>query len=133
MLVVKDRYVLAERLNRSGRTASEGLTDDGDLRRTRVVLPMKRGPAERNFIRRKIVLTHHLPHGFVHRGSVFDLAGNKMSVIPLSFAMSAPRATSPAHAGQVIQPRQELLIELQQPFVLYPLCFRLQGEDRRFS
>ena len=64
--------------------------------------------------------------------AVFSVSpGSKMSIEPIVIRdeRDSPERRR-AHAGQVIQPRKELLIELHQPFVFVPALLRLQPEDQ---
>ena len=107
MLVVKDGDVLAEHLIAGEERASEGLIDDGDFGGTLDILRRETASGqERDFHRRKIVLAHHLPHGVVLRGSVFDLAGQQDVIEPIVIRdeRDAPKRRG-AHARQSVQPR----------------------------
>ena len=64
-------------------------------------------------------------------GGCFRLAGQQEVIDPVVIRdeRDAPERRR-AHAGQVVQPRKELLIELQQPFVFVPALLRLQPEEQ---
>jgi hypothetical protein len=113
--------------------APEGLIDDGDLGGALVILCREAASMQQgDFHRGKIILAHRLPVGDVlPPGSRFRLAGQQDVKVPIIIRdeRDLPECCR-AHAGQVIQPRKELLIELQQLFVLVSALPRLQGEDQ---
>ena len=110
----------------------KGLVDDCDFGRNLIILRREAASVQqRDPHRRKIVLAHRLPHRVAFDGSLRSLAGEQEVVEPIVIRdeRDFPECGR-AYAGQVIQPREELLIELQQPFVLISVLLRLQGEDQ---
>src|SRR6185295_9296665 len=93
--------------------AYECLIDDPNFRRMIIVLCRKAAPTQQgNLHRGKIIFAHRLPHGFVTLGGLFSFARQQKTIEPIVIRNEWHlRERGRVYAGNIVQPRKELLIE----------------------